>query len=252
MRSSGRRLTVCLEIRYVALMGVVGVLASCNAESSDISRGDAAVPGVSDSGGGSPPDAGPVEDTGIQINEFPESGKANVRYKRNERLRNDFAAALGIQATELCLELGLYSCTDLVHQISLGGVEPYRLGIHEALPFTTVTTPIAVERVALAACEKRVRRDLFGGDPQSQGPLIYANLEIGADGRLANLEGGGVTRSIETLYKRVHQRMPLEREVLHLRQLYRDLEADGAPDPARDWAVLSCFSVLTTMEALFY
>ena len=54
------------------------------------------------------------------------------------------------------------------------------------------------------------------------------------------------------LYKRSLLRPPTAQEQGHLRQLYRDIEADGQGQPARDWAVLSCFSVLTSMEGLFY
>lgn len=177
--------------------------------------------------------------------ELAKSAKANVRFKRNLRIRNDFAQAMGLEPGEVCTELGQYSCTDVVHTISLGGVEPYVLGLNEPGDDTTATTPIAAERVALFACSERVRRDL-GGDAQ-----IFRDLPI-ADGRLLDPDAEAVATAIDTLYKRALLRAATPAEIAHHRQLYLDISADGEADAARDWAVLSCFSVLTSMESLFY
>lgn len=227
--------------------------AACTKDELTLSPDGGPVP--EDSGPGLPPpapDGGrpPVgEDGGTPpLQEFPASSKANVRFKRAERLGTDMAAALGLDRGTLCRELGQYSCTDFVHTIALGGVEPYELGIREPLDHTTITTPMAVERLALSGCEQRVTRDL--ADPA--GALIFRDLGIDANGAITDPSGPAVLGALDTLYKRALLRPARESEVAHLTQLYRDLEGTNEPGPARDWAILACFSVMTTMEALFY
>jgi hypothetical protein len=179
---------------------------------------------------------------------FPESGKATLRFKRSERLRNDFAQALALDPAKLCLELGQYSCTDLVHTIALGGVEPYILGIREPLASTTITTPMAVERVAFAGCVQRVSQDLMKPDSA----VIFKGLTIDSNGAIPNIDAPEVASIIDTLYQRILLRPARPSEADHLKQLYNGVLATNEPQPARDWAMLACFSVLTTMESLFY
>jgi hypothetical protein len=88
------------------------------------------------------------------------SSRNNLRFKGPERLAFDFAAALSLPADQVCNELGQYPCTTFVHTVALGGVEPYGIGFYEPLPFTGVTTPITIDRVALAACGQRVTLDV--------------------------------------------------------------------------------------------
>ncbi len=216
-----------------------GLLAGCNATSVDaIEPSDAGVTPGRDAS--LPGDAGPQPS-------FAKSERANLRFKRDVRLGNDLAQILSLPKNQVCNELGQYSCTDQVHTISLGGVEPYQLGLNVAFDNTTATTPLATERVVLYACEQRATLDL--GD--SGDKLFFGNLEVD-DGKLADVDAENVAAAIDLLYKRSILRPPSTREVTHMRQLYRDIEADGSPEPARDWAILSCFSVLTSMEALFY
>lgn len=213
-------------------------------------------------GGAATPDAGAVtnnnnstnnnnntgdRDGGVAPPPFAKSDRANLRFKRATRLRNDVAQALQLDPTNVCLELGQYHCTDFVHTISLGGVEPYTLGLNVPFDDTTVTTPIATERVALYACEARVGADLGGGSG-----VIFRDLSVDGEGKLADVAAEAVTQSLDTLYKRTLLRAPTDQELTHHRELYRAIEADGQPNAARDWAILSCFSVLTSMEGLFY
>lgn len=169
-----------------------------------------------------------------------------VKPKGHIQLESDVARALGLAPDQVCNELGRYSCTREVHRVTLGGTSAYDLGLFTPLPFTSLTTPMAAERVAMAACVTRVDRDLAGEG------LIFAELDIDARGRLADPDGRAVTRAIDTLYQRALQRRVWAQELAHLRRLYRQIEARAASRPARDWAVLSCFAVMTTMEQLFY
>lgn len=215
-----------------------GLLAGCNA--TDV---------------GTLPDAGtsPGADASVVVGDagpqpsFAKSERANLRFKRDVRLSNDLAQILSLPADKVCNELGQYSCTENVHTISLGGVEPYQLGLNVAFANTTATTPLATERVVLYACEQRVTLDLGGSGDK----VFFGDLEI-TDDKIADLDAESVATAIDTLYKHSVLRPPSTREISHLRQLYRDIEADGSSKPAREWAILSCFSVLTSMEALFY
>lgn len=178
---------------------------------------------------------------------FLASEKGSVRFKRNRRIQADFAEALGLDDSGVCNELGQYSCADFIHRITLGGVEAYVQGLNEPLPFTSVTTPLAVERMALYACRDRVTADL---DDQGNA-RIFGGLPL-ANGALSDVEAEAVAAAIQRLYQRALLRNPTPDEVAHHRQLYRDIEADGQPNAARDWAILSCHAVLTSMESLFY
>lgn len=189
-----------------------------------------------------------VEDGGVNAKDaaqpgFAESTKANLRFKEVTRIHNDFAQALGLPANEVCLELGQYDCRT-VHAVTLSGVEPYELGLFVPLPSTTVTTPIAVERLAVHGCERRVTMDT-----DNPSAVIFTGL---TDGAIANLDDPAVTEVIDRLYKRAVLRPATESEIDHLKQLYRDIEATGVDNPARQWAIATCVAVLTSVESVFY
>lgn len=201
-----------------------------------------------DDGGAVATDGGtPAPDGGLEPT-FGESAKGAVKFKKNERIANDLAQALGLSPADVCQELGRHSCTAYVHSVTLGGVEPYTLGLNVPLPNTSVTTPIAVERVVLHACTQRIERDLAA--PASA--LLAKDLAVDASGGLADLDAAAVDAYLTRLYQRALLREPRPSELAALKGLYGELAEDGGGDLARDWAVLACFSVLTTTEALFY
>ncbi|MEZ4467451.1 MAG: hypothetical protein R3F43_24160 [bacterium] len=59
----------------------------------------------------------------------------------------------------LCAELGQYDCIEAIHKVALGGVEAYRANIYRPFPEPSVAAPLIVERVALAACTRRIAAD---------------------------------------------------------------------------------------------
>lgn len=172
-----------------------------------------------------------------------ESDKARVAFKRQVQLAADLALALELPANEICAEVGRYDCFG-VHRIPLGGVEPYTLGINVPIEDTTVTTPLAVERIALNGCKNRVDRDLAGN------PVIFHGL--GADGAAIDPAAPVMREMIERLYRSFLKRNPSEVEVEHLRGFYGDVTAANEPRPSRAWAIMSCFAVATSVEMLFY
>ena len=198
--------------------------------------------GSGGSGGGGSGGAGGGEDVTIA-----QSAKANVRFKRGVRLSADYAAALSIPADQLCRELGQYQCATLVHTIAIGGTDPYGVGLYEPLPFTGMSTPIVTDRIALSACQARATADLAAG----ASAVVFKGVTPDAAGKL-NVESAEVREAIDALYRRATLRRATDAEVGHLKQLYRDIEASGKPQPGASWMTLSCFAVLTSVEALFY
>jgi len=199
--------------------------------------------GTPDSGVIDPKDGGmDPTDGGVDPN-FAQSEKANLRFKEVLRLTNDIARALELSEAQVCAELGQYDCR-FVHNIALGGVEPYELGLVEPTGATTITTPIAAERLAIHACELRATMDL-----DSPSAVIFAGIN---NGSIANLDDAAVSSAIDSLYKHAVLRPVKEGEIGHLKQLYRDIEDLGVDNPARQWAIASCVAVLTSVEALFY
>ncbi|MFY0524133.1 hypothetical protein ACN28I_13495 [Archangium gephyra] len=180
--------------------------------------------------------------------EVTRSSRNNLRFKGPERLALDFAAALSLPAEQVCNELGQYPCTTAVHTVALGGVEPYGLGFYEPLPFTGVTTPIAVDRVALAACGQRVTLDVT----RPSEAVIFGGIGLDAQGRLASREGEPVKNAITALYQRALLRDPTEAEVGALVQLATDIESTSSPAPGRDWMKAACFAVLSSAESVFF
>lgn len=176
------------------------------------------------------------------------SPKARVRMKNGQRLQKEIARILGGGENEICAELGQYDCFS-IHAVVLGNPDPFGSGLYNPLPSSTSTTPMAIERVVLSGCSRRVGYDL--DNPGSS--EIFRNLPIDADGTLADIEASAVSEVIDVLYQRALSRRARSSEIEHLKQLYVDIEdSELSTAPARDWATLGCFAVLTTMESLFY
>jgi hypothetical protein len=111
-----------------------------------------------------------------------------------------------------------------------------------------VTTPIAVDRVALAACVRRVTLDVT----TPADAVIFGGIELDAQGRLANREGPQVKNAITALYQRALLRDPTEAEVDALSRLATDIEGSGSQTPGHDWMKAACFAVLSSAESVFF
>ncbi len=176
------------------------------------------------------------------------STRNNLRFKGPERLTADFASALELPPDQLCNELGQYSCAESVHTVTLGGVDPYQSGLYEPLPITGVTTPIAVDRMALAGCSQRVALDVAA---PSQA-VLFRDVALDAQGRLVDREGTAVRDAINGLYQRGLQRDAQASEMQAWVQLAADIESSTRPAPGRDWMTAVCFAVLSSAESVFF
>ena len=178
---------------------------------------------------------------------FARSARGNLRFKGNERLTYDLGIALGLPLDQLCLELGQYPCTYVVHTVALGGVDPYGKGLFEGAHVTGATTPIVVERVALAACSKRVTQDL--ATPASA--VVFKSIPV-SGGKLTAPNGPEVRLALSELAQRAWLRDPTEAELQHLIGLNAGIEALNVPDPAQAFMKAACFTVFTSAESVFY
>ena len=172
--------------------------------------------------------------------------KSLVKFKGAKRFGTDLANALGLEAEALCNELGLYNCLE-VHQIVLGGMEPYRLGINKPLPKAGLTAPIAADRVALAACAERVKRD-FSEDGT---PVLFDRLPDTEERPSEEWRASVASQ----LYQRVLRREATQYENQALVNFYDQVELEHggvSAETTKDWVSLSCFAVSTMLEALFY
>lgn len=175
------------------------------------------------------------------------STRGNLRFKGPERLTADFSAALALPADAVCTELGQYQCAGLVHHVALGGVDPYGAGLYERSGGTAITTPLVVERMAWAACARRVDMDLK--DPQAA--AVFRGVPL--DGaRLADPGGAEVRALIAQVTQRALQRDPHPIELTRFAQLARDIEKSGEGEPASAFMKALCFAVLSSTESVFY
>lgn len=178
---------------------------------------------------------------------YARSAKGNLRFKGNERLTIDYSVALSIPLLEVCNELGQYSCSFIVHPVALGGVDPYGKGLFEPPPVTGATTPLVVERVALAACVKRVTQDL--ATPANA--VVFRSIPV-TSGRLSNAQAPEVRLALTELAQRAWLRDPTEGELALMLQLNTDIEATGVAEPAKVWMQAACFAAFTSAESVFY
>jgi hypothetical protein len=173
------------------------------------------------------------------------SAKGRVNFKGGRRYADDLARGLAVPRAELCRELSSFDCVDEVHNITLGGVDPYDAAIYRPSRERSVSTVNAVDRIALTACDGRAKRDF--GDPDRA--AIFGELARTA----AAPTRAALVATANHLYAGLLGRDPNADEIDALVTFYGDLAAELGPSaaPAR-FATLSCYAVATSEEALFY
>ncbi len=177
-----------------------------------------------------------------------EATRAQLRFKGAARLREEYARILRLPTDALCKELGLYDCVTEIHQIALGGVEPYKANIFVPFPGVAVGAPLAVERLALSACGERVRRDL--ATPEAA--IFFGRLPVDAAGALSSIDAPEVDAALTRLFREALLREPTRADLDVVKGLYAEVAAEAGEAPARTWATLACTTVLTTTEALLF
>ncbi|HYX35936.1 MAG TPA: hypothetical protein VE954_22780 [Oligoflexus sp.] len=174
------------------------------------------------------------------------SPKAQVKRMRADLLRNNLAKILVLDPQGMCLELGRLPCADLVHKVSLGSMNAYGNAQYRHPEQVSATSAMSLDRLVLSACMQRAQLDLVNPGRA----VIFKDVELSTDGRLVKSEA--VVTAIHTLYQRAFLRDASATELENLLQFYEAIYAQQSIGAARNWMTLSCYAVLTSVEATFY
>jgi hypothetical protein len=174
------------------------------------------------------------------------SSKSNLRMKKPAVFKSDIARALQLPESEICSELGVVDCFQ-AHNMALGGIDPFERGILEAQEEFATTAPIVLDRIALLSCVKRV--DLDFADPSAA--VIFKGLALKASAKSAGPDGPEMEQAIVPLYRELFQRNPKTWELTSHKDFYEFVDSK-AEQRAKDWATLTCLTILTSVEAVFY
>ena len=198
-----------------------------------------------------PPDAGvPDPDLGPpppDLGPPPPAAARPLQFKKFDQLREELARILELEAESVCRELGRYSCTDEAHRVVLGGAKAIEGNIYWGDPSPGPTTPIAFERVVLAACRRRAELEV-ASVRESRAFFEVVEVEHGT----LDPEDPKVTSAMQQLYRRGLLRDPTPAEVEAMEALYADIEAVNQLDPAMTWFQAVCAGVLSSTEFAFY
>ena len=173
----------------------------------------------------------------------PLSAQARLSWKRSAVVERDVAAALELPVEDVCRGLAGEPCVSDLYLVSLGGNEPYVAGMYVPVDRPLVTTPIAVERVLLAACSHRAALDTAVAEP-----VVFGSLDLG--GLAPAADSQAVSELVKALMRRLHARDPDADEVALVGRLVED--DDGTRLPATEFALLACYAIASTTEFLFF
>lgn len=163
----------------------------------------------------------------------------SLEWKRVAAVTADLEGGLGLADDTLCNEVDLVPCRD-VHRVALGGNDPFGAAQYEPVGSPLATTPAAVERLVISACENAVARDA------ESSPVVFTDLpptDAPADAEALGRQAGA-------LYRRLLARDATPDELAILVELAVD--GAGAPRSAREADVLTCFAIGTTTENVLF
>jgi hypothetical protein len=161
-----------------------------------------------------------------------EATRANLRFKGAARIREDFARVLQLPADALCKRArSSTTASTEIHQIALGGVEPYKANIFVPFPGVAVGAPLAVERrgpvrPAASACGVIWRRRRSG---------VYLRPPARrCRGALVDVDAPEIDAALTRLFREALLREPSREDLDVVKGLYADVVAEGGPEPRAD------------------
>jgi hypothetical protein len=167
---------------------------------------------------------------------LPQAGKTLV-WKRYRPFEAGLIKGLGLTKEQVCLELGRDSCIDKVHLTVLGGNEPFVNGQYERAQSPTVLTAVAIDRVALAACSRRLELDAAAG----ANAVVFKHFPL----TTAKPNDEQIKQQATDLYRRILARDPEAAEL-------QAVSAFGSTATAGDKIALSlCFAIASSSENIF-
>jgi hypothetical protein len=161
----------------------------------------------------------------------------NLVWKRYRALEDGLMKGLGLPKNQVCTELGVHSCIDTIHLTVLGGNEPYVSGQYERVHSPTVLTAVAVDRVVLSACGRRLEMDRTAGTSA----VIFKHFPLSGGAPNADQVKAQATE----LYRRLLARDP---EANELQMITSFAGSAGSPDKL---ALSLCFAIGSNAENIF-
>lgn len=159
-------------------------------------------------------------------------------WKRYRAFEQGLMAGLELNKAELCMEAGQFSCVDKVHLTVLGGNEPYDNAQYERAEKPSVLTAVAVDRILLTACSKRVELDKAAASGEA---VVFKHFPL--DGQIVN--ASQLESQVVDLYRRLLARDPSKMEVATAVEFASQIPS------AESLAVALCFAIGTTVENVF-
>jgi hypothetical protein len=222
------------KLLMLSLISVMIVQCSANRLKRSSSRGGAPSQVDADGNpvGGSPGSNAP----GSAKPGLPQAGKTLV-WKRYRPFEAGLMKGLALTKEQVCLELGKDSCIDKVHLTVLGGNEPFINGQYERAHTPTVLTAVAIDRVVLSACSRRIELDAAAG----ANAMVFKHFPLTAD----KPNGEQIKQQATELYRRILARDPEAAEL-------QAVSAFGDTATAGDKIALSlCFAIASSSENIF-
>lgn len=158
-------------------------------------------------------------------------------WKRYRIVEQNLMSALSLSKKQVCQELDKHSCIDKVHLNSLGGNNPLA-GIYNRAPIPSALTAIAMDRVSLAACSKRVKLDKAAG-PEAK---VFKYFKL-SGGQPSNTSIQSMTKD---LYRRLLARDASDKEIEKVLAFARSIK-----DP-EELAIATCYAIGTLTESVFF
>lgn len=223
------------KIITLTLISLMIVQCSGNRLKRKSSRGSAPTPGAVDANGnpvdGTADGASPAGKLGAA-----QAGKTLV-WKRYRPFEAGLIKGLDLPKDQICMELGTNSCIDKVHLTVLGGNEPFVNGQYERAQTPTVLTAVAIDRVVLSACSKRIELDAAAG----ANATVFKFFPLTA----AKPNDDQIKQQAVELYHRLLARDPEAAEL-------QAISSFGAAATAGDKIALSlCFAIGSSAENIF-
>lgn len=226
------------SVHFAALFALSTTLALAACEGTTPAEPDPQPEPTVDGGGNEPEVDAPLED-------MAPSTRNDLRWVRVRALENSLGAALRLTSSEICQELGRFSCTEKVHLVALGGNDPFELAQYEPQALPGTTTWPAFERLVTSAC-------LAARDKEASAQTQFIFLDLPLNDTPLNLDDQAVQFAVDdtitSLYRKLHGRNPTDAERAIATELSRT--ADGAAATGNAFALQSCMAIASTTETL--
>lgn len=237
-----------MKSNIVLVLLAVGVASGCQKRRPDPAvRPQSSAPGVkAQDAEASNPAAAEVDAFGNATDPAKALRTSTVKdlvWKRYRAVERTLMRDLALPQSEICNELGTFSCIDSVFLSTLGGNNAIESSQFVPAERPTVATPVALDRVVLSACVRRVELDKQAGPAAAHVfpgfPLSSSSLDLNDENIRSKARG-----QVVSLYRRLLSRDPLVSE----QDLVLEL-AQGAS--ATEFAKAACYVIGTSVEFLF-